>query len=184
MELTAKGKAGNSARPRIAVNAIDIAARDVAALHDLRWEPEDPHVGPMTLVVTQIQAGTAHNIIPDACKMVVDIRTIPGIPPADVVERVRSVVRSEVWVRSDRLPPVRTPEGARILDAVLAAIPGAVPFGSPTLSDWAHLRDIPAVKLGPGISEVSHTVDEWVELAEIERAVGVYEAIARHYLRG
>jgi acetylornithine deacetylase len=182
LELTARGKAGHAARPRIAVNAIDIAARDVAMLHDLRWEPEDPHVGPMTLVVTQIQAGTAHNVIPAECRMVVDIRTIPGIPPRDVVERVRSVVRSEVHVRSDRLPPVKTPEGARILDAVLATLPGAVPFGSPTLSDWAHLRDIPAVKIGPGISEVSHTIDEWIELAEVERAVGVYEGIARAYL--
>ncbi len=182
LELTARGRAGHAARPQLAVNAIDVAARDIVALHDLRWEPADPHVGPMTLVVTQVQAGSAHNVIPGECKMVVDIRTIPAISPASVVERVRSVVRSDVWVRSDRLPPVKTPEGARILDAVLAAVPGAVPFGSPTLSDWAHLRDVPAVKIGPGISEVSHTTDEWVELAAVERAVDVYEHIARTYL--
>lgn len=184
LELTARGRAGHAARPHRADNAISRAARDVVALERLVWEPANPHVGPMTLAVTQIEAGTAHNVIPAECRMVVDIRTIPEIPPADVVARVRATVESEVRVRSDRLAPVATPEGSAILDAVLGAVPGAEPFGSPTLSDWAHLVGIPAVKLGPGISEVSHTADEWVELAEVERAVGVYERIARRFLEG
>jgi acetylornithine deacetylase len=182
LDLVAKGRAGHAARPQLALNPIEIAARDIAALHALTWEPEDPHVGPMTLAVTQITAGSAHNVIPDECRFVVDIRTIPAIAPAEVVARVRAAVRSEVLVRSDRLAPARTPEGARILAAVHAAVPGATPFGSPTLSDWAHLKGIAAVKIGPGRSEVSHTADEWVEVAEVERAALVYERIAREYL--
>ncbi len=181
LELFARGRAGHAARPTLAVNAIDIAAWDVAALHALEWSLENPHFGPMTLAVTQIEAGSAHNVIPDVCKMVVDIRTIPEIPPAEVIERVRRTVRSEVRVRSDRLPPVGTPAGAAILEAVQAAHPDGCPFGSPTLSDWAHLKGIPAVKLGPGRSEVSHTVDEWVSLDQVEQAVGVYEGIVREW---
>lgn len=182
LDLIAHGRAGHAARPKLAVNALDVAARDVVALHGLVWEPQNAHVGAMTLVVTQIQAGHAHNIIPGECRMVVDIRTIPEIPPSAVIARVRDTVASEVIVRSDRLAPARTPEGARILDAVLAVLPDAKPFGSPTVSDWAHLKGIAAVKIGPGISEVSHTVDEWVDLTQVEEAVGVYEGIARAYL--
>jgi acetylornithine deacetylase len=181
LELTARGKAGHAARPKVAINAIDLAAKDVVALHELAWSPEDPFVGPMTLQVTQIEAGHAHNLIPGECRMVVDIRTIPEIPPEQVVERVRATVRSEVRVRSDRLAPARTPEGAAILAAILEVLPDAVPFGSPTVSDWAHLKGVPAVKIGPGRSEVSHTVDEWVELAQVERAVGVYESVSRRW---
>lgn len=183
LDLVARGRAGHAARPTLAVNAIDIAARDVIALHGLTWEPHNAHVGAMTLVVTQIQAGHAHNIIPGECRMVVDIRTIPEIQSWVVVERVRATVASEVIVRSDRLAPARTPDGARILDAVVQAIPDARPFGSPTVSDWAHLKGIAAVKIGPGISEVSHTVDEWVDLRQVDEAVAVYERIARAYLR-
>jgi acetylornithine deacetylase len=40
---------------------------------------------------------------------------------------------------------------------------------------------VPAVKIGPGRSQLSHTADEHVEAAEIERAVAVYQAVARHY---
>ncbi len=182
LDLVAGGRAGHAARPQLADNAIERAARDVLALQALRWEPVDPHVGPMTLAVTQISAGTAHNVIPGECRLVVDIRTIPAISPADVVARIRATVASDVVVRSDRLAPARTPEGAAILAAILAELPGCRPFGSPTLSDWAHLVGIPAVKIGPGISEVSHTADEWVELAQVERAAGVYERIARRFL--
>lgn len=182
LELFAHGRAGHAARPHLAENAISLAARDVVALEELVWEPVNPHVGPMTLAVTQVEAGTAHNVIPEVCKLVVDIRTIPEIPPAAVVDRIRSLVRSEVRVRSDRLAPVATPEGARVLEAVLGTLPDAIPFGSPTLSDWAHLTGVPAVKLGPGLSEVSHTANEWVELAMVERAVQVYEGIARRFL--
>ncbi len=182
LELTARGRAGHAARPHLALNAIDVAVRDVAALHGLTWEPVNAHVGSMTLVVTQFSAGTVHNVIPGEAALVVDIRTIPEIAPASVVERVRATVESEVRVRSDRLAPAATPEGARILAAVLAALPDAKAFGSPTVSDWAHLKGIPAVKIGPGISEVSHTTDEWVELAAVEAAAPAYERIARAFL--
>lgn len=182
LELFAHGRAGHAARPHLAVNAIDIACRDVQRLHALTWEPVNPHVGSMTLQVTQFDAGSAHNVIPDSAKLVVDIRTIPEIPPEVVVERVRSVVESEVRVRSDRFRPVSTGDEA-LVACVLRANPGAVPFGSPTLSDWAHLR-VPAVKIGPGLSEISHTTNEWVDLAMVERAVGVYEGIVREWARG
>ena len=44
------------------------------------------------------------------------------------------------------------------------------------------LRGTDAVKLGPGSSRVSHTADEWVELAQVRAAVEVYAGIAREYL--
>lgn len=182
LELTAHGRAGHAARPHLADNAIYKAAADISALAALSWEPINAHVGPMTLAVTQVEAGHSHNVIPAACKLVVDIRTIPEIAASEVVDRIREVVSSEIWVRSDRLAPAHTPEGSAILDAVRAAIPGCKPFGSPTMSDWAHLTGIPAVKLGPGISEVSHTANEWVALPMVERAVGSYAAIARSLL--
>jgi acetylornithine deacetylase len=182
LELVARGKAGHAARPASAINAISIAAADVERLHALRWEPQNAWVGPMTLQVTQIAGGHAHNLIPGECTMVVDVRTIPEIPPSDVVARVRATVQSEVRVRSERLAPVHTPHGAAILEAILSVRPEARPHGSPTVSDWAHLRGIPAVKIGPGESEVSHTADEWVDLRQVDEAPHLYERIARRYL--
>jgi len=50
---------------------------------------------------------------------------------------------------------------------------GKQPFGSPTLSDQA-LMSFPSMKMGPGQSSRSHTADEFIELAEIEDAIGTY----------
>ena len=64
-----------------------------------------------------------------------------------------------------------------MLAAALLARPEARTFASPTLSDWAHLVGVSAIKWGPGLSEVSHTADEWVELAMVEAAVGAYSRV-------
>jgi acetylornithine deacetylase len=47
-------------------------------------------------------------------------------------------------------------------------------FHSPTLSDWAHLGHIAGIKWGPGLSEVSHTADEWVDVQMVEDAASLY----------
>jgi acetylornithine deacetylase len=57
-----------------------------------------------------------------------------------------------------------------------------VEFPSPTLSDWAHLTGVPAVKWGPGRSERSHTADEWVEMSMVEAAVGAYRTAIETFL--
>jgi acetylornithine deacetylase/succinyl-diaminopimelate desuccinylase-like protein len=56
--------------------------------------------------------------------------------------------------------PAETPDGSKLLEAVLRIRPGARPFASPTCSDWVFLRHLDAVKLGPGDSRRSHTADE------------------------
>ena len=61
--------------------------------------------------------------------------------------------------------------------AAVSATGGAQTRGSPTVSDWAFLRGVPAVKLGPGESRRSHTADEYVLEAEVERGVSVYRSL-------
>jgi acetylornithine deacetylase len=69
-----------------------------------------------------------------------------------------------------------------LLPAILSARAGGRPFGSPTASDWVFLRDVDAVKLGPGDSRLSHTNEERISLAEVEQAARLYADVAREYL--
>jgi acetylornithine deacetylase len=180
LEITARGRSAHAAHGG-GVNAITAAAHDVLALAELGFEREHPHLGSTTLAVTQIQGGERHNVIPDRCKLVVDIRLSPAYAPAEVVEQVRETVQGEVRVRSDRLAPVETPADHPLVQAVLRARPEAVPYGSPTLSDWVFLRHLPAVKIGPGDSRRSHTPDEYIELEELEQGVAFYERFLEEY---
>ena len=181
LHVDARGRTAHAARAHLGDNAIWRLADDLARLRGLRFDRVDDHLGAVTLTPTVVQAGSAKNVVPDAARVTLDIRLTPAYTMAEAVEIVRAAVEGEVVVHSDRYVPVATPPGARILDAVATAHPGGVPFGSPTASDWTYLADVPTVKMGPGPSERSHTPDERIELAEVERAARVYAAVARAF---
>lgn len=173
LDVTAYGKAGHAARNE-GENAIYKILEDITWFHDFRFEKESPLLGPVKMSVTQINAGTQHNVIPDKCTFVVDIRSNELYSNEEIFEIVKSNVKSEVNARSFRL------NSSQIADThpfVRKAVKlGRVPFGSPTLSDQA-LMSFPTVKMGPGNSSRSHTADEYVMISEIDEAIGLYNDI-------
>lgn len=180
LTLTAHGRSAHAAWGE-GINAIQIAARDITALAAIRFDREHPALGFPSLHVTQVKGGARHNVIPDRCEFVVDVRTTPRYEPEEILAQVRALVQSQVEVRSQRLRSVDTDPAHPVVRAALAAHPGAQPFGSPTLSDWVFLPGIPAVKVGPGDSHRSHTPDEYVEAREIEEGTEFYERLIRAY---
>ena len=180
LEIFAKGRSAHAAHGG-GVNAVEAAARDVLALSKLSIPGAHPALGSTSLQVTQIAGGERHNVIPDSCKLVVDIRTVPGVPSEAIIELVKKTVEGEVRVRSNRLGSVETDPNHAVVKAALAANAGGRAYGSPTLSDWVFLKGIPTVKAGPGDSKRSHTPDEYLEVAELEAGVAFYETLIREY---
>ena len=185
LRATAHGRSAHAARAHLGDNAITRAARDLVALDVLAFDRPDPLLGLPTATATVVEGGAAKNAVPDRCRFTLDVRSTPAYTHAELTEIVRGHLESEVEVDSDRLVPCATRPTARIARAAASALGGAgrpaEPFGSPTASDWIFLHDVPAVKIGPGRSELSHTADEHVEAAEVEAAVDVYAAVARAY---
>ena len=188
LTATAHGRTAHAARAHLGDNAITRAARDLVALDSLAFDRADPLLGRPTATATVVEGGAAKNVVPDRCRFTLDVRSTPAYTHTELTEIVRGHLESEVEVTSDRLVPCATPLSARVAQAALAALGGAgrdaEPFGSPTASDWIFLNDVPAVKIGPGRSELSHTPEEHVEAAEVEAAVEVYAAVARAYFDG
>jgi acetylornithine deacetylase len=182
LDCVAKGRAGHAARPHLADNALYRMARDILAVESLRLPRVHPRAGATTCVVTVAAGGERHNVIPGEARWTVDLRTTDAYTVDELVALVRERVESDVVVRSARFVAVSTPDGSAVLAAARAAWPAAVEFASPTLSDWAHLHGVPAVKWGPGRSERSHTADEWVEVSQVEAAVGAYRTAIDTFL--
>ena len=181
LEVTALGKAAHAARPETGRNAITQAALDIGKLEELTFERIHPQLGRVTMAVTTISGGSARNVIPETCSFVVDLRTTPSYTHAEIIEKVRETLDSDVAVSSERYVPTETPAASLIASAVRQASPDARPFGSPTVSDWAFLGPVPAVKIGPGDSSLSHTGQESIAIAEIESAVTTYSTIVRRF---
>ncbi|HLA64671.1 MAG TPA: M20/M25/M40 family metallo-hydrolase [Rhodothermales bacterium] len=188
LEATAHGRTAHAARAHLGDNAITKAARDVGRIATLTFDRDDPWLGRPTATVTTIAGGTARNVVPDRCSFFVDVRSTPAYTHAELAAQVAAGLESEVSVYSDRLIPCSTGADVRIAVACRTALEGlgldSAPFGSPTASDWIFLHDVPAVKLGPGRSELSHTADEHVEAAEVVRGVEVYKRVVRAYFGG
>lgn len=182
LEACAQGRTSHAARGHLGVNALTAAARDLLALDEMHLEREHPLLGGSTAHATVIRGGERHNVIPDRCEYTIDIRYTPSYEAEELVALVDERVEAEIRVRSDRLRPVETSADAPIVSAMEAEHPDLGPFGSPTMSDWVHLRGVDAIKIGPGDSEHSHTPNESVDLDEVITAVDIYAACAQRFL--
>jgi acetylornithine deacetylase len=65
----------------------------------------------------------------------------------------------------------------------VAVSAGGVPYGTDA-SNLSGVGGISCVVLGPGSIDQAHTDEEWVDLAEVERASRIYESIVRRYAEG
>lgn len=170
LDVVAHGKAGHAARNE-GVNAIYEALSDVEWLRTYRFDKESSLLGPVKMSVTQISAGTQHNVIPDTCSFVVDVRSNELYSNQEIFQLIQSNLKSEVKARSYRLNSSRLDINHPLIERCKAL--GLEPFGSPTLSDQA-LMPFPSLKLGPGQSSRSHTAEEYICISEIEEAVQLY----------
>ncbi|RMH59841.1 MAG: M20/M25/M40 family metallo-hydrolase [Bacteroidetes bacterium] len=184
LRLEAHGRSAHAARSHLGENAIYKAMRDLQRLEAFRFDRADPYLGPPTVTPTVIEGGSARNMVPDRCTVYLDVRTNASYTHDELTALLSDILESEVHVHSKRLIPVATDPSERIVQACLAALPGVEPIGSPTMSDWLFLHDIPTVKIGPGLSERSHTAHEHIAVADLEAAVPVYQRIIRHYFEG
>ena len=170
LDITAHGKAGHAARNE-GENAIYKMMDDIQWLRNYQFPKVSPLLGPVKMSVTQINAGTQHNVVPDECSIVVDIRSNECYSNEELFSEICSHIQSEAKARSFRLNSSSISTEHPIVQRAIAM--GRQPFGSPTLSDQALMK-FPTLKIGPGDSARSHTADEYILIHEIEEAIDLY----------
>lgn len=170
LDIFARGKAGHAARNE-GENAIYKAMDDIQWFRTHRFPKESALLGPVKMSVTQINAGTQHNVIPDLCNFVVDIRSNECYSNEELYQEICSQIQSEAKARSFRLNSSHIETEHPFVKRAMEL--GRIPFGSPTLSDQALMK-FPSVKIGPGKSSRSHTADEYIMISEIEEAINLY----------
>ena len=170
LDVTATGRSGHAARDE-GDNAIYKVLEDIAWFRDYRFERVSPLLGPVKMSVTMVNAGTQHNVVPDRCTFVVDIRSNECYTNEELFEEIKKHIHCQPQARSFRLGSSHVPPEHPLVRRAVAL--GRTPFGSPTLSDQA-LMNFPSMKMGPGKSSRSHTADEFIFVREIEEAIGLY----------
>ena len=124
----------------------------------------------MTVTVVNTE-NKAHNVVPDFCSFVVDVRVTDAYSPEEILAVIRQHTGSEIKPRSMRLRASRIDEQHPLVQAGVRL--GKTCYGSPTTSDQA-LVPAPSLKCGPGDSARSHTADEFIYLHEIREGINTY----------
>jgi len=170
LDCFAHGRSGHAAREE-GENALYKALDDIQKIRDFKFEKISEVLGEVKMSVTQIEAGTQHNVVPDVCHFVVDVRTNEHYPNKKAAKIIKDLISSEVKPRSFRL----NSSGVSLSHpfARKAEKLGIKVYGSPTTSDQAIIP-FPSVKMGPGDSARSHSADEFIYKSEILAGIDLY----------
>ena len=170
IDARAYGVSGHAARNE-GKNAIYIALEDIERLRHYKFERVSPIMGKVNLNVTQIYAGSAHNVIPDQCDFVIDIRPTEQYTNEEIVRELQYICKSDLIPRN-----LSNLSSATDIDSPLIEIAEDLridTFSSPTTSDWMRIS-CDAIKMGPGDSARSHKKDEYVTVNEIRGGIKTY----------
>ena len=170
IDATAHGISGHAARNE-GKNALYMALEDIDRLRRHEFERVSARMGKVNLNVTQINAGTAHNVIPDRCDFVIDIRPTEKYSNEEILKELQEICTSELRPRNLANRSSATFEDSPLQKA--AERLGIGTFSSPTTSDWMRIT-CDAVKMGPGESARSHKKDEYVLVSEIADGIRTY----------
>ena len=178
LDVVSKGISGHAAHENT-VNPIYIALDDINWIRNYEFPEISETLEKVKMSVTQINAGTQHNVVPAECSFVVDIRVTDKYTNREVLEVVKKNLKSEVKERSLNLNSSSIDKDHPIVKAGIKL--GRKTYGSPTLSDQSVLS-CQSLKIGPGESPRSHKADEYIYLSEIEEGMEIYKKMLQEIL--
>lgn len=182
LELQTHGKAAHGATPHFGRNAIHEMARVVNLIETdyarRLQRKKHPLLGHATVNVGTISGGIQPNIVPDTCTITIDRRTLPGETDSSVRREIKDILRTEnlrAEMSEKKLapaPPLETDPKLPLVQRFMKCAGQTRPYGVNFFCDAAVLSEagIPSIVFGPGDVAQAHTVDEWISLAELERA--------------
>lgn len=137
-------------------------------------------LGPVKMTVTQINAGSQHNVVPGHVDLVIDTRVNDCYTNEEINEILQNEAPCQLTPRSLNLGSSSISIDHPLVQSGIAL--GRETYGSPTLSDQAELS-CQSLKLGPGDSTRSHSANEFIYVREVEEGVDLYIRILEGFLK-
>ena len=186
LQLRTVGKSAHGSTPHHGKNAIDAMAPILDFLFDdypkfLELKTH-PLLGSPTVSVGKIRGGSQPNVVPNECVIDLDRRTIPGETEASVKKELTEAFKQRGIAlpefsksRSVPCPPLDTDSDLPLVKSFLRAANRRKPKGVPYFTDASPIAKggTPAMVFGPGNIAQAHSTDEWVEMAQLDRAYSI-----------
>lgn len=169
-DAVVKGTASHAAHPN-PDNPIYKTIETLEFFRDYKFDKVSETLGEVKLTVTQINAGSQHNVVPGTTELVIDCRVNDKYSNNEIVAILEQEAPCELKPRSTRLNSSSIPADHPLVKTGITM--GKSTYGSPTLSDQSVLS-CKSLKLGPGDSLRSHSADEFIYVKEIEEGIETY----------
>ncbi len=192
-KIETRGKSAHSAKPHLGINAIEHMAHIIQAIEQDNLKLSQhahPLLGPATCNIGVIRGGVQVNFVPDRCEIEIDRRMLPGETRADVLEHYQQLVdqaaqqcgNMDVTMHSPMLSdrPLETDASTLAVQTMTRVLSklglNTTLIGVPFCSDASKFGalGIPSMIFGPGSIDQAHAAVEYIECAQVERAVTVY----------
>ncbi|WP_010179206.1 M20 family metallo-hydrolase [Aquimarina agarilytica] len=173
LDISIKGTAGHAAH-RYEDQPVFNALPVLEWFKNYEFPKVSEQLGKVKMTVTQINAGSQHNVVPGELNLVVDCRVTDQYQNKEIFEIINEAIGSDkvvVKARSFRLNSSSISPEHPVVKAGIAM--GKNTYGSPTLSDQTNLT-CPSLKMGPGDSTRSHSADEFIYISEIKEGIKTY----------
>jgi len=202
LEITIRGKSAHASVPEQGVNAISAMSDFIQRIkEDLAPKLKNriqKQAGVATLNFGKIRGGTKANMVADSCSLQVDRRWVKGENPVQAMAEIKSIL-SEVCGKDTALNgelvsiiprdayfgPFEISEDHELVKKAVCALEcvGLAPkiTGMQGWTDAATLMkvSIPTVLFGPGSIEQAHVNEEYIEIAQLLKAVRCYLSLTR-----
>lgn len=173
-----KGTPSHAAHPNDD-NAIYNTIKVLEWFKNYTFKKTSEALGDVKMTVTQINAGSQHNVVPSQVELVIDVRVNDAYSNKEIADLLKSEAPCEIQERGLKLNSSKIEKHHPLVQSGIAL--GRTTYGSPTLSDQAALT-CQSLKLGPGDSTRSHSADEYIYVREIEEGVDLYIKILEGFL--
>lgn len=194
LEFTTKGKAAHSSAPQLGVNAIGSMRLILNELENYEIKTE-PHklLGTCSMSINTIAGGKTMNVVPDKCSIGIDIRTLPGQNHDAIIGDLEGIFAKlkaenthfEAGISVLRqMQSLETDNNGEFVKAFCSAIDinKTKAVGYTTDGPYFASLGCPVVIFGPGKPHLCHKPDEYIDVADLEKAVEHYEHIILKFL--
>jgi len=201
LEITTMGKTAHGSMPEYGRNAIRMMLTLIDALDRLDF-PFQPHplLGNFSRSLNTIQGGLQTNMVPDQCKITIDLRTVPGQDHALIISQVKDLIgqlkskdpsfSADLRTTQAGIALATSPDDPMVaaLSEIIASVTGVTPTpkGVRYFTDaavYAPVIPAPLIICGPGPAEMAHQPDEYVEVEKLKQAVRIYTLAAFRLLK-
>lgn len=178
-DAVVKGTPSHAAHPNTN-NSIYNTIEVLEWFKNYKFEKSSEALGDVKMTVTQIKAGSQHNVVPAQVELVIDVRVNDAYSNKEIADLLKTQAPCELKERGLKLNSSKIDKNHALVQSGIAL--GRKTYGSPTLSDQAALT-CQSLKLGPGDSTRSHSANEYIFVHEIEEGIDLYIKTLKGFLQ-